>query len=102
MSTHDKKNPWTTLSQQDVYENPWIKLEEHQVLNPSGGKGIYGKVHFKNTAIGIIREAILQTYSCRETVFQGDSLSCDSCFLSAAIFRTELRAAPLPLESGDL
>ena len=48
------KNPWTTLSREDIYENPWIKLEEHQVVNPSGGKGIYGKVHFKNTAIGII------------------------------------------------
>ncbi len=47
-------NPWTTLSREDIYENPWIKLEEHKVINPSGGKGIYGKVHFKNTAIGII------------------------------------------------
>lgn len=48
------KNPWTTLSSEDIYENPWIKLEEHQVINPGGGKGIYGKVHFKNIAIGII------------------------------------------------
>lgn len=48
------KNPWTTLSAEDIYENPWIKLEEHQVLNPAGGKGIYGKVHFKNKAIGIV------------------------------------------------
>jgi 8-oxo-dGTP pyrophosphatase MutT (NUDIX family) len=48
------KSPWTTLSQEDIYENPWIKLEEHQVINPGGGKGIYGKVHYKNTAIGII------------------------------------------------
>jgi len=45
---------WTTLSKEDIYENPWIKLEEHQVINPGGGTGIYGKVHFKNTAIGII------------------------------------------------
>jgi 8-oxo-dGTP pyrophosphatase MutT (NUDIX family) len=45
---------WTTLSTDDIYENPWIKLEEHQVINPAGGRGIYGKVHFKNTAIGII------------------------------------------------
>ena len=48
------KNHWTTLSSEDIYENPWIKLEEHQVLNPAGGKGIYGKVHFKNKAIGIV------------------------------------------------
>jgi 8-oxo-dGTP pyrophosphatase MutT (NUDIX family) len=48
------QNPWTTLSTEDIYENPWIKLEQHQVLNPTGGKGIYGKVHFKNKAIGIV------------------------------------------------
>ncbi len=48
------ENPWTTLSSKVIYENPWIKVEEDQVLNPSGGKGIYGKVLFKNKAIGII------------------------------------------------
>lgn len=45
---------WSTLSREDIYENPWIKLEEHQVINPAGGKGIYGKIHYKNIAIGII------------------------------------------------
>lgn len=49
-----KKNPWTTLSAREVYENPWIQLTEYQVLNPSGKPGIYGKVHFKNVAIGIV------------------------------------------------
>ena len=48
------KNPWTTLSTDNIYENPWIKLEQHQVINPAGGKGIYGKIHFKNKAIGIV------------------------------------------------
>lgn len=47
-------NPWTTLSSRLVYSNKWIELTEHEVINPSGGKGIYGKVHFKNKAIGII------------------------------------------------
>lgn len=48
------KNPWQKLSGKFIYENPWIRLEEDQVINPSGGRGIYGKVHFKNKAIGII------------------------------------------------
>lgn len=48
------KNPWTTLSGHEKYDNPWINVTEYQVLNPSGGKGIYGKVAFKNKAIGII------------------------------------------------
>ncbi len=49
-----EKNNWKTLSVKEVYENPWIKLDEHQVINPGGGEGIYGKVHYKNIAIGII------------------------------------------------
>ncbi len=47
-------NPWTTLSGEEKYDNQWIKVTEYQVINPAGGKGIYGKVHFKNKAIGII------------------------------------------------
>lgn len=47
-------NPWITIESHKVYENNWIGLTEHQVINPSGGKGIYGEVHFKNYAIGIL------------------------------------------------
>ncbi|MFC3881679.1 NUDIX domain-containing protein [Algoriphagus namhaensis] len=47
-------NPWETKSIQTIYDNPWIRLEEHQVLNPAGKPGIYGKVHFKNRAMAII------------------------------------------------
>ena len=54
MTKEEIKNPWTTLSGETKYDNPWITVTEFQVINPSGGKGIYGKVHFKNKAIGII------------------------------------------------
>lgn len=47
-------NPWTTLSAELVYENPWIKVTKHDVLNPKGNMGLYTVVHFKNIAIGII------------------------------------------------
>ncbi len=49
-----RTNPWKTISSKKIYENPWIILDEYQVVNPAGGRGIYGKVHFKNKAIGII------------------------------------------------
>ncbi|MDA9555337.1 NUDIX hydrolase [Pelobium sp.] len=49
-----EQNPWTILSSKEIYDNKWISLTEHQVLNPAGGKGIYGEVHFKNYAIGVI------------------------------------------------
>ena len=54
MLKEEIKNPWTTLSGEVKYDNPWITVTEFQVINPAGGKGIYGKVHFKNKAIGII------------------------------------------------
>jgi 8-oxo-dGTP pyrophosphatase MutT (NUDIX family) len=52
--TPPRKNPWKLISSEDIYQNPWIKLEQHKVINPAGGNGIYGKVHFKNVAIGIV------------------------------------------------
>lgn len=50
----EQKNPWTTLKVQDIYENRWIKVTHEDVITPTGTNGIYGKVHFKNLAIGII------------------------------------------------
>lgn len=47
-------NPWQTLSEKKIYKNPWISVTEYQVINPGGGEGIYGKVHYKNLAIGIL------------------------------------------------
>ncbi len=50
----DERNPWTTLSSRTVYDNPWIRVEEHDVVNPGGGRNRYGKVCFKNRAVAII------------------------------------------------
>lgn len=54
MTNEEIKNPWKTLSGELKYDNHWISVTEYQVINPAGGKGIYGKVHFKNKAIGVI------------------------------------------------
>ena len=45
---------WQQLSEQVVYENPWIKVTHEDIIAPSGHKGIYGRVHYKNYAIGIL------------------------------------------------
>lgn len=50
----NQSNPWTVLNQQEVYENPWIRVTEFGVINPKGGKGIYGKVHYKHIAVGVV------------------------------------------------
>lgn len=48
------KNPWQTLAVREVYDNPWIRVTAEDVIKPSGGPGIYGKVSFKNIACAII------------------------------------------------
>lgn len=48
------ENPWITNKTALIYQNPWIRVEEHDIINPAGKDGIYGTVHFKNKAIAII------------------------------------------------
>ena len=45
---------WIELDREVKYSNPWIELRHSNVEFPNGGRGIYGKVHFKNLAIGIL------------------------------------------------
>lgn len=58
-----RKNPWTTLRTREVYDNPWIRVSESDVLTPAKTNGIYGVVHFKNVAVGVValddRERVL-------------------------------------------
>jgi len=55
MSTADAfRNPWTRLSRRTAYENPWIVVHEDQVLRPDGRPGIYGVVHYRNKAVGVV------------------------------------------------
>jgi len=51
---NNEDNPWTTLATSLRYDNPWICVEQHEVLNPAGKPGIYGTVSFKNRAVGIV------------------------------------------------
>ena len=54
MTPEDPGNPWRTVSSRRVYENPWISVREDQVVRPDGEPGIYGVVHYKNVAIGVL------------------------------------------------
>jgi 8-oxo-dGTP pyrophosphatase MutT (NUDIX family) len=48
------ENPWQTVSSKQVYDNPWITLREDQVIRPDGEPGLYGVVHYKNIAVGVL------------------------------------------------
>jgi 8-oxo-dGTP pyrophosphatase MutT (NUDIX family) len=54
MAFDETENPWRTLASENVYDNAWIRVREDKVVRPDGERGIYGVVHFKNTAIGIL------------------------------------------------
>ena len=47
-------NPWTVLSQRVAYDNNWIQVIEHDVLNSAGNPGLYGVVHVKSLAVGVL------------------------------------------------
>jgi 8-oxo-dGTP pyrophosphatase MutT (NUDIX family) len=46
--------PWRVTSETIVYDNPWITLTEYQTIAPTGRPALYGKVAFKNRAIGVV------------------------------------------------
>lgn len=74
--TTSKKGPWTILSRKDVYENPWIQLTHHEVLTPSRTPGIYGLIHYKNLAIGVVPvDAEFHTYLVGQYRFPLDAYS---------------------------
>lgn len=54
MTPDETKNPWSTISSKRVYDNPWITVREDKVLRPDGEPGIYGVVHYKNIAVGVL------------------------------------------------
>lgn len=60
MSEHDSDGAemrvggWQRISSRVAYENPWIRVSHEQVKTPGGTDGIYGLVHFKGTAVGVV------------------------------------------------
>jgi 8-oxo-dGTP pyrophosphatase MutT (NUDIX family) len=53
MSSHED-NPWRRVSRRVAYENPWIEILHDDVMRPDGKPGIYGVVHFRHLAIGVV------------------------------------------------
>jgi 8-oxo-dGTP pyrophosphatase MutT (NUDIX family) len=50
----DRKSPWRRSSRRTAYENAWISVSHDEVTRPDGSPGIYGVVHFKSLAVGIV------------------------------------------------
>ena len=72
MSTREP-NPWRRLTRRSVYENPWIEVFHDEVVRPDGRTGIYGVVHFRHRAVGVVpldedRRAVLLVGQFRYTL----------------------------------
>ena len=46
--------PWTRLTRRTAYENPWLEILHDDVLRPDGSPGIYGVVHLRHAAVGVV------------------------------------------------
>jgi 8-oxo-dGTP pyrophosphatase MutT (NUDIX family) len=46
--------PWRRRSRRLAYDNPWISVWHDEVDRPDGSPGIYGVVHFRNRAVGVV------------------------------------------------
>jgi len=68
-----ESNPWRRVSRRVAYENPWIEILHDDVIRPDGKPGIYGVVHFRHLAIGVVpldveRDAVLLVGQYRYTL----------------------------------
>lgn len=49
-----KVGPWQVREIRASYDNPWIRIDHHEVIRPDGVEGIYGVVRFANLAVGVL------------------------------------------------
>lgn len=47
-------SPWRRHARQVAYDNAWIQVLHDEVTRPDGEPGIYGVVHFRNRAVGVV------------------------------------------------
>jgi 8-oxo-dGTP pyrophosphatase MutT (NUDIX family) len=46
--------PWRRQAERAIYDNPWIRVTEHDAIAPTGQPALYGLVAFKNFAIAVL------------------------------------------------
>ncbi len=46
--------PWTDAGGRTVYENPWLRLTEHNATAPTGAPALYAVLRPRNLAVGVL------------------------------------------------
>lgn len=49
-----RRGPWTVTGERLVYENPWMRVVEHDVIRPDGAPGLYGVMSPRQLAVGVL------------------------------------------------
>lgn len=49
-----ERRKWQILREDKVYETNWLSVHDYDVIAPTGHQGVYGKVHIKQFAIGVL------------------------------------------------
>jgi 8-oxo-dGTP pyrophosphatase MutT (NUDIX family) len=71
----EQANPWRKVSSRRIYDNPWISVREDKVIRPDALPGIYGVVHFKHVAVGILAIEDEEVYLVGQYRYTLDSYS---------------------------
>ncbi len=93
------KQHWKTLSTDTVYDNSWIRVEDHKVVNPAGRTSQYGKVCFKNQAVAILAvDAVQNIYLVGQHRYTLDEYSWELPMGGAPLAEDPLVAAQRELK----
>jgi 8-oxo-dGTP pyrophosphatase MutT (NUDIX family) len=52
--SREPASPWRRHARRIAYDNAWIEVLHDEVTRPDGQPGIYGVVHFRNRAVGVV------------------------------------------------
>ena len=50
----EKRGPWQVLDRRTSYENPWMRVIDHDVIRPDGAPALYGVMSPSNYAIIVL------------------------------------------------
>lgn len=66
-------NPWIIKSTKIVYENPWMRVREDEVITPLGTEGIYGLLESKDSVMVAVLNDRNELYAIRTFAYPAQS-----------------------------
>jgi 8-oxo-dGTP pyrophosphatase MutT (NUDIX family) len=54
LNSEREQSPWTVRGQRRAYDNPYLWIDDYDVLKPSGEPGFYGVVRMRRVGVGVL------------------------------------------------